>query len=195
MDSDEAARHRLGTQVLWYQRERLACRLKLLAIAQLLLCCTYSVAPRSLPCVSFGVLCGCGVLLGFSAAQTCSRPQLLLHAALCVIVAGCAMLLLRVISRALPLIPARQPTSHRLVLSFGGLTAAILVIQLGALHVCAKLLCLPATWSPGADETQGMLLLHDREQELLDLDLAEAPALPLSELDEPQARDARARRD
>jgi hypothetical protein len=34
-DDEDAQRLRLGAQVLWYQRERLACRLKLLAIAQL----------------------------------------------------------------------------------------------------------------------------------------------------------------
>ena len=34
-DDEHVARRHLGAQVLWYQRDRLACRLKLLAMAQL----------------------------------------------------------------------------------------------------------------------------------------------------------------
>ena len=101
---DEAAWRKLGAQVLWYRRDTHASRLKLLAISQLvrivargrqqpqprctphpshptprlcqLLGGSYAVGPRSLPCGGFGVLCGCGALLGLAAAHSCSRSLL-----------------------------------------------------------------------------------------------------------------------
>ena len=39
---------------------------------------TYAVAPRSLHCGGFGLLCACGALIGLAAAHTCSRPVLYL---------------------------------------------------------------------------------------------------------------------
>ena len=39
---------------------------------------TYAVGPRSLHCGGFGLLCGCGALIGLAAAHTCSRPLLYL---------------------------------------------------------------------------------------------------------------------
>ena len=38
----------------------------------------YAVGPRSLHCGGFGLLCGCGALIGLAAAHTCSRPLLYL---------------------------------------------------------------------------------------------------------------------
>ena len=55
------------------------------------------------------------------------------HALLCAVIAGCSALLLRELSHAMPLEPARQPSSQRLLLSFAGLTAAVFVIQVVSL--------------------------------------------------------------
>ena len=103
-----------------------------------------------------------------------------------------------------------------LAASTSSLTPARRAPQVVAVCFCVRLLCLPASWDAGADEAHGMLLpmqvrgrrtivptpycqLTDPErqdQELLDIDLAEAPELPVSAPDEPlQVRCARARRD
>jgi len=175
-DDDQAARHRLGTQVLWYRRDRLASRLKLLAVAQLLLCGWFAVGPRTVPSGRFGGLCGCGVLVGLWAAQTCSRSLLLAHALLCCAVACCAALLLRAIAAVLPTDAARQPSSHSLLLNYGGLTLVLLLLQLLSIRVCISLLCLPASWRSSAE---GSTLLPISE-ELEDLDLDVEPAATVS---------------
>ena len=174
-DSDDDARRRLGTQVLWYQRDRLACRLKLLGGAQLVASCWYAVGPRVVPSGRFGALCGCGALLGLSAAHTVNRSLLYAHALLSGVVGSCAALLLQALALALPTDVARQSASHSLLLGFGGLTVAVLLLQLLAVRLCVGLLCLPASWRA---TSEGDTLLSMAE-ELDDLDLAEAPELPV----------------
>lgn len=175
-DADQAARRRRGTQILWYQRDRLASRLKLLAVAQLLACGWFAVGPRTVPSGRFGGLCGCGVLIGLWAAHACSRSMLLMHALLCCVVACCAALLLRAIALVLPTDAARQPSSHRLLLNYGVLTLVLLLLQLLSIRVCISLLCLPASWR---SSPEGSTLLPISE-ELEDIDLDVAPATTVS---------------
>lgn len=169
-DPHQAARHSLGTQVLWYQRDRLAGRLKLLATAQLLACGWFAVGPRTVPSGRFGGLCGCGVVVGLWAAHTCSRLLLLAHALLCCTVAGCAALLLRLITLVLPTDAARQPSSHSLLLTYGGLTLVLLVLQMLSIRACVSLLCLPTSWRSSSEGS--MLLPVPEELEDIDLDVA-----------------------
>jgi len=194
MEDDEASWLRLGAQALSYRRDTLASNLKLLAVAQLLLSCSYALGPRSLPCGGLGLLCVSGSLLGLAAAHTCSRPLLHLHLWLSLATMTGTMLHLakicRVlnadlvrISRALPGVPARHHSSHRLLLGFGAVTIALSLTSGLAALSSGRVLCLPAKWNSRGDEARG-LLRPTQGLELIDLDLAVAPPLRLSEPDE-----------
>lgn len=97
-DTAEGAARILDSQLRWYRRERLACRLKLYCVVQLVsqsasskqMSCLsshhsplmqlgsfwYAFAPHGLRSCVFGGLCACGAAHGFYAAATCGRRLL-----------------------------------------------------------------------------------------------------------------------
>ena len=111
---------------------------------------TYAVGPRSLHCGGFGVLCGCGALIGLAAAHSCSRPLL--------------YLVRRSPHRPPPLTPRPPP---RAPLSVGGLHVALTALTLALALTLPQHACTSLVTAGGAAQ------LLRKISRLLSSDLAE----------------------
>ena len=111
---------------------------------------TYAVGPRSLHCGGFGVLCGCGALIGLAAAHSWSRPLL--------------YLVRRSPHRPPPLTPRPPP---RAPLSVGGVHVALTALTLALAPTLPQHACTSLVTAGGAAQ------LLRKISRLLSSDLAE----------------------
>ena len=184
--SDTAA-ERFEQQLRAYEREKLACRLKVCCCLQLLASVWFAFAPPLRSGRFFGLLCAASAVVGFLAAQGSQRSTMRAACALSVsvMVAGLGFLY----HLALSLVSYSgnvHVSTQRLLWTFTVLSSTVVLSQICTLRLCLSLLCLSHARGGRAHESLGFFL-HEEVYELLHIDLARTP--PTLEAREPASSD------
>lgn len=120
-----------------------------------------------------GLLCAGAALLGFWAAQSLRRSLLQLQCLACAgVIGSLGLLVLRLVAALRALVSSRQPSTVTLLLSFLGLCAAVLVLQLVTLRYLLALL--RTAGAGGRGESIGFFV-DERAEDLIHVDLARTP--------------------
>ena len=179
----DTAAARFEQQLRAYEREKLACRLKVCCMLQLLASATYAFATPLRGGRAFGLLCAVAAVSGFSASQGSRRALMKLACTLSlVVVAAGALLLWRFVDALLAYDVGRHMSTQRLLLTFAVMSGTIVLVQGYKLRLYVSLLCLAAGRS-GLGHEVFSFFIEERVHELLHVDLACTP--PEQEAQEP----------
>lgn len=176
-ESRDDTQSRYELQLSYYQREKLACRLKVCSTLQLLASGWYAFTANHSSAPRFSLLCTITALLGFSAASGGRRALLQLHlGASAVVVFGAIHLLTRLLDMVLALDVDRQPSTYRLLQSCIALSACLLLLQALIIQFSIALLCsLRRHGEDGLPAEAEAFFFADGVEELLHIDLARTP--------------------
>ncbi|KOO23564.1 hypothetical protein Ctob_005731, partial [Chrysochromulina tobinii] len=176
LDIDDLMRL-LHVQVLHYEREKLACRLRVCFAVQLVASGWFLVAAPHPIVASCGVLYAGTALIGFCAAKFHHVwAFLVLQSALSVVVlASTAHLLLRLSGMHLNIDVSRQPSTHQLLECFIILSGILMLLQAIILRLCFLLLCSRVEQLGSSEAEADSLCRPDGVEELSHIDLARTP--------------------
>lgn len=171
----DTAAARFEHQLRAYERDKLACRLKLCSLLQLLASSPYVFAVPLRAGPSFGVLSAVAAVVGFWAASGSRRALMRLAGALSVvvIVAG-AGLLWRLVNVLASYDPGLHMSTQSLLLTFAVLCGAVVLLQAYTLRLCASMLFLAGARGGLANEAFSFFV-DEHVNELLHVDLARTP--------------------